>query len=127
MKNELVSEWVKKAEEDYAAASELLPKKGKKFHNVICFHCQQAAEKYFKAFLILHRIDFPKTHDLGLLLKPCIKMDPAFELIMDLARLLNPFSVDLRYPGDKATRADAKKSFKAALEIKNFITPKLRK
>ena len=32
--------------------------------NIICYHCQQAAEKYLKGFLVSKYIPFEKTHDL---------------------------------------------------------------
>ncbi|MBN2050303.1 MAG: HEPN domain-containing protein [Spirochaetales bacterium] len=31
---------------------------------IICFHCQQAAEKALKAYLAYNEIRPPKTHDL---------------------------------------------------------------
>jgi HEPN domain-containing protein len=33
--------------------------------DVAAFHCQQAAEKLLKGFLVLASIDFGKTHDLN--------------------------------------------------------------
>ena len=42
--------WVGKAEDDYRAA-QLLALSSKPLHDQICFHCQQAAEKYLKALL----------------------------------------------------------------------------
>jgi HEPN domain-containing protein len=33
-------------------------------YNVAAFHCQQAAERPLKGFLVLARRDFGKTHDL---------------------------------------------------------------
>ena len=33
-----------------------------------CFHAQQAAEKYLKAYLVSRLVNFPKTHDLQYLL-----------------------------------------------------------
>lgn len=32
---------------------------------IICYHCQQSAEKYLKGFLVLHGMSPPKTHDLN--------------------------------------------------------------
>ena len=63
--------------------------------------------------------------DLPLLVKLCMKIDPGFELIMDLARFLNLFSVDLRYPGDKSSHADAKKASANLTEIRSFFQIKL--
>ncbi len=33
--------------------------------DTVCFHVQQCAEKYIKAYLIYCEIDFKKSHDLG--------------------------------------------------------------
>ena len=33
--------------------------------SVICFHCQQAAEKYLKAFLVQRGLKPERTHDLA--------------------------------------------------------------
>ena len=61
------SEWVGKAEDDYRAAEEL-HRSHRRFHDQVCFHCQQSAEKYFKAILEEDRLSVPRTHDLELLL-----------------------------------------------------------
>ncbi|MCK5767453.1 MAG: HEPN domain-containing protein [Candidatus Atribacteria bacterium] len=38
--------------------------------DAVCFHCQQAVEKYLKAFLIYHTIKPKRTHDYWLFVKP---------------------------------------------------------
>lgn len=59
------------------------------------FHCQQAAEKFLKAFLVCHQIEFRKTHDLGELLKLASQAElPGCEW-------LTPFGIEFRYPGDQ--------------------------
>jgi HEPN domain-containing protein len=63
------------------------------------YHCQQAAEKALKAFLTLHDVVFPKTHDLTLLLDRCIDLDAGLETLRDEAELLTPFATAFRYPG----------------------------
>lgn len=56
-------EWINKAEGDYAVMErEGRVRKHPNFDGV-CFHAQQCAEKYLKAWLIEADIDFPKTHD----------------------------------------------------------------
>jgi HEPN domain-containing protein len=40
-------------------------------YRLIAYHAQLCAEKYLKAFLVYHRIDFPYTHDIGRLLELC--------------------------------------------------------
>ena len=44
----LTREWVRKAEADYRLAAKLAADK-ESFYDQLCFHCQQAAEKYLKA------------------------------------------------------------------------------
>ena len=63
----LTREWVGKAEDDFHAAHRLRGK-SRRFHDQICFHCQQAAEKYLKAVLQERGVLFDRTHDLEKLL-----------------------------------------------------------
>ena len=60
-------EWVGKGEHDYLAAGELHGSRIR-LPDQVCFHCQQAAEKYLKALLEELNQPVPKTHDLELLL-----------------------------------------------------------
>jgi HEPN domain-containing protein len=66
------------------------------------FHAQQAVEKYLKALLTRHQIEFPKTHVIRrplILLEP---VDPAMVEVLDDANWLSPFGAEIRYPGDPA-------------------------
>jgi HEPN domain-containing protein len=74
----IVTEWISKGEEDYNFARANL-EEGKNFFAQICFHFQQAAEKYLKAFIIASDLEFRRIHDLGLLLKVCSAKDTSFE------------------------------------------------
>lgn len=126
MSDKLFREWMKKAEEDYQIAVLLSRKKGLRFFDAICFHSQQTGEKYLKAYLALEKILFPKTHDLILLQKLCLKREGDFEFIADLAENLNPYAVAFRYPGDQANQKDAKRALSAAKGIREFIRTKTR-
>lgn len=126
MSVKLSREWAQKAEEDYQAALFLSHKRKPLFLNAICFHSQQAAEKYLKAYLALKGISFPKTHDLVLLKKFCMEKDADFEFISDLIISLNPYSVEFRYPGEQATRQDMKIALAAVKEIRELIKRKLK-
>lgn len=48
---ELAADWVAKSESDFAAADLLLHAGEFPIPDAACFHCQQSAEKYLKAFL----------------------------------------------------------------------------
>ncbi len=67
VREEFVRQWLLKGDEDLNAAKSLLWH-GETFLSTVCFHSQQAAEKYLKAFLTRHQVEFPKTHDIGELL-----------------------------------------------------------
>jgi len=60
---ELVEQWLAKAEVDYRTAQRLM-RDAEPIREAIAFHCQQAAEKYLKSFLVRHQVEFPKTHHL---------------------------------------------------------------
>jgi HEPN domain-containing protein len=66
--NELTLEWIQKAEDDFVVAIELLNMQLEATSDAICFHCQQSAEKYAKAYLHHRTIEFPRTHNLSQLL-----------------------------------------------------------
>lgn len=66
--------------------------------DVVCFHCQQAAEKYLKSFLIYHEVEPPYTHNLPTLLSLCVQQDASLQDLYEQAESLNPFAVHGRYP-----------------------------
>ena len=99
MIDDYLAEWVGKAEEDFEAACVLICLRKRPTPNAVCFHCQQSAEKYLKAYLVREGIKFPRTHDLLELHKLCSSVDPGFELIADLLDHLNPYSIEYRYWG----------------------------
>ena len=106
----LTREWIGKAEDDYQAAHRLRDE-NRRFHDQICFHCQQSAEKYLKAVLQEAGVRFDRTHDLERLL---IVLLPAHTRLRGLRRglkFLRRFAVETRYPGDRATKRDAARHF----------------
>jgi HEPN domain-containing protein len=57
----MTREWVRKAEDDFRVAG-LIAAGSELFHDQVCFHCQQSAEKYLKALLGELGQTIPKTH-----------------------------------------------------------------
>lgn len=88
-----------------------------------CFHAQQAAEKYLKAFLIAKNVSFPKTHDLVGLIELCKIVNSGFDAIKDAALRLTDYAIAPRYPDafDDLNIDDAKIAYQDALLIKQFI------
>ncbi|MBW2368480.1 MAG: HEPN domain-containing protein, partial [Deltaproteobacteria bacterium] len=85
----IIKEWLKKADEDFDFASSII--KDSTFYAQICFHFHQAAEKYLKAFIIAHGIEFKKIHDLILLNKNCLTKEPKIDALLDDCKVLNKY------------------------------------
>ena len=123
----VIREWIAKAESDLLAATHILKLGQRCPTDAVCFHSQQCAEKYLKALLVLHMIDFPKTHDLEALAarlrngtRPRISPD-------DLARLKR-YATVTRYPGaEEILLAEARGAVAAARRVRRAIRPLLPK
>jgi len=115
VKEEFTREWIRKAESDFKTAGHLL-QGGPDFNDGTAFHSQQAAEKYLKAFLVWHQIEFHKTHDIEALLRLAEKVNDKLPEILREAVILTPYGVDYRYPGEypEVTIADAKRALRLA-------------
>lgn len=99
------SEWLDLAEMDLGAAEYLLGMRPVPVE-IICYHCEQAAEKMLKGTLAQFGMEPPKTHDLIQLCKLCMERDPQFEQLADACVELTPYGVQVRYPShmEKARR-----------------------
>jgi len=110
-----VESWIFFAERDLKTA-EILIKDENPFTNIITFHCQQAIEKYFKAYLVQKNIPIIKTHDL-------IKLNNMTKEIKDLGIdekkliVVNEVYAETRYPGDLGLLPDGLPSDKQAAEF----------
>jgi len=120
--NDLIAEWVRKAEGDYLTASRELSFTDP-VTDTICFHCQQAAEKYLKAYLIYLDIDFPYTHEIGDLVALLIPHDPEIGHFTETADALTDYAVDIRYPDDSAapTIEEARTAFQTCTQLRQLI------
>lgn len=102
----LTAEWVKKAEADFVAAGRLA-RASPPLHDLVCFHAQQAAEKYLKALMEELGLTIPRTHNLIALLT---LLSPHHGSLRSFRRgldFLTRFAVDTRYPGDNASKRQA--------------------
>jgi HEPN domain-containing protein len=84
----------------------------------LCFHAQQAVEKSLKAVLISKGIDFPRTHNLRVLidaLPETIFRDP----VLDSSAALTDYAVSTRYPGETepVTKEELKNARHIAAEV----------
>jgi HEPN domain-containing protein len=99
---ELVAEWLRKAEGDARTARrEAHVKEGPNW-DAVCFHAQQAVEKYLKAILQQENVAFTKTHDLSILLNSLLSAFPDLVVLSEDLEWLSAFAVEFRYPGEEA-------------------------
>lgn len=125
--SEVLAEWVSKAEGDYDTAQRELKVRRKPNYDAVCFHAQQSAEKYLKAFLVSREIEPPRIHNLIELLKPCSNQDGSFELIHPVLDSLMTYAVDIRYLGDISTKEEARDAVNAMKQVREFVRVKLGK
>lgn len=121
----LLDEWVEKAEADWKAAGDLNRRRKEPLPDVVCFHCQQCAEKYLKSYLIAQSVVPARTHDLEDLLVQCAGYDATLSAYLPLAKSLDPYSVRFRYPGVSATVANAQDAVKAMRQLRRVLRRKL--
>ena len=121
----LTQEWVDKAEGDFRTASREARVRKAPNYDAVCFHCQQCAEKYLKAYLQEQDQRFFPVHDLTELLELCLPYDGTFELQRDLLKDLTAYAVDFRYPGEEATKEEARTTVKAMRIVRTFVRQKL--
>ncbi|MBI3538542.1 MAG: HEPN domain-containing protein [Chloroflexi bacterium] len=124
--NAIVAEWIEKAEGDFNSAQRELRARRKPNFDAACFHSQQCAEKYFKAFLVSRRVEPPLTHNLFELHRLCLKHDGTFEMIQPSVEALNVFAVVVRYPGMSAKKEDARFAVRAMFQVRDLVRPKIK-
>lgn len=93
-----VQQWLRKAEHDQRAARSAR-EETPPITDVAAFHCQQAVDKLFKAYLVWRGREFEKIHDLRALVNLCAADDPTFAALRDRVAPLTAFAVRFRYPG----------------------------
>jgi HEPN domain-containing protein len=125
-KSELIKDWIQKAEHDLGMAALALENKPE-YTDSICFHCQQAAEKYLKAYLVFLDVEFEKKHNLGYLLDLINEKEHVSTEMYDMLEKLDDYAVEIRYPEGslEPTIEEAKESFEIAKQAKEFALGKI--
>jgi HEPN domain-containing protein len=121
----LTSEWVLKADADFATASREIRVRKSPNYDAVCFHAQQCAEKYLKAVLQEAEVPFGKTHHLIALLDLVLGIDRSWELLRPQLQSLNAYSVSVRYPGEVADKGTAREALRLAKMIRSEARQKL--
>ena len=95
-----VRQWVEKADHDLRNADHTLTLHDEECpFDTVCFHAQQCAEKYLKGWLVYSNVDFPRTHDLVVLLRQAEEVGLRGTNLREV-QPLNRYTIEARYPGD---------------------------
>lgn len=120
-----IEAWLEKAKHDIMSAQRLLEIEPR-ILDTACFHCQQAIEKYLKAYLAFNERDIDRTHNIILLLSQCAEFDPVFATI-DIGNL-NAYAVQARYPdlAEMPELEEAERHYQLALLIRYLVMERIR-
>jgi HEPN domain-containing protein len=123
VKRILIQFWLKKSQRDLSAAQKLAPE----LPDIAIYHCQQAAEKALKGFLILHDTEPGDTHNINTLVKLAAAFKPEFATVLKEAGYLSQYNQTYRYPMESTedfnpTPGELNKAYRLASEVyKNVI------
>lgn len=70
-------------------------------NEIVCFHCQQAVEKYLKGYLIYQTGRLNDGHSLIKLCKIASKYEASFKNHLKDMAFLNDFYIETRYPAEE--------------------------
>jgi len=121
----VVNEWLKYSDKDLLAINQLLTHRPLAIE-IICYLCQQSAEKALKAFWLHLETEPPKTHNLNFLNEKCVEFDTSFEEIVKQCERLNHYSNQPRYPSPIDISEEMMNlAVKDATAISDFVKAKL--
>ena len=121
-KEEMLQQWLDKGKDDLRSAEYLSTMHHPTPDEIICYHCQQSAEKYLKGFIFSHDIEPDKTHDLEYLLEICQQYYAEFSTLSSKIDVLKRYAVSPRYPNELGiTNEDTKTALSYAKSIQEFV------
>ncbi len=119
-------QWVQKAENDLKNATYTLQMGEDCPTDTVCFHAQQCIEKYVKALLVCQGIDFPRTHDISLLMT-LLPGASRPTLTPEEQERLTDYATITRYPGDyePILLSETRRAVRIARRVRSAIRKRL--
>ncbi len=118
-----VKEWIEKANRDLKLAKLAMEND---IYDYALFHCQQAVEKYLKAFLVKNNKPFRKKHDIFYLIDLCTNIDEEFKSLLDLRLEILDRGIEVRYPSTFYPDEElVEEAIEIAEKVKDFVLKKL--
>lgn len=98
MDSALCNEWFRFAQMDFYTDLHLMETAHPKPLEIVCYHCQQAAEKWLKGILAYYEQPIPRIHALDVLNEQLVQLDDDYIKIRDACNDLTDYGVAVRYP-----------------------------
>jgi HEPN domain-containing protein len=117
-----ISPWIIKGDHDLGTAKITylhIPE----YLDTVVFHCQQAVEKYLKAYQIYLEIPIKRTHDLVYLIDIISQKDETYLKLYDTVSELESYAVEIRYPNETIFLTSEK--IEKAIEVAKMIRKKV--
>ncbi len=114
-------EWLEKGDDDFATMTREFRARSRPNYAGVCFHAQQCVEKLLKGFLFEHDVDFYRTHDLRQLINLAASFEPEWPRSLEDASRLTNYAVEVRYPGNIATKEMAANAIRICRKIRERI------
>jgi HEPN domain-containing protein len=123
--NQITQEWIDKAEGDWSTANREYRVRKNPNYDAVCFHAQQCAEKYLKAYMQEKGIGFRKIHDLEILLNDILSIEPAWTTLRNSLIVLTSYAVEYRYPGMATLKTEAKQAIHHCRLVRKVVRQSL--
>jgi len=123
---EEIKQWIIKGDHDLGTAK-ITYMHIPEYLDTVTFHCQQAVEKYLKAYLIFQSTTFRFSHDLIYLLDLITQKDSDFDSYYDTISELQGYAIEIRYPNETIYLSNEKVelAMSIAKNIRDFVTLKI--
>lgn len=118
-------DWIAKANRDLGTAGFADQSVDGPLPVTTALHCQQAAEKFLKAFLQEHEAAFSSSSQLPSLFESCVALDPSFETLRPTIEQLGGYLIASRYPKPSESMEFRNEALASANKVKEFIVDKL--
>jgi len=121
-KAQLVRSWLLKAKHDLASAR-VLAASNPPLLDTAVYHCQQAAEKAVKGYLVFCDQEVERVHDIEVLIRSAMSCAQRFAEWVDVGIELTPYARLYRYPGPvtEPTQEQFDRALSAAQGLYEFI------
>ncbi len=117
----LTPEWIKRAEGDWSCVRLFADTRQNGPPYDVCFYAKQCAENYLKAYLQEASVRFNKVHDLTALLDLALPTAPDWNTLRPALDVLNPYTMEIRYPGYYITGENAEEAYKLCEEVRAVV------